>query len=290
MDKVDRSIEGIASGTPATIEGSGCREHHEPRQLVLYEAARRALAEANRVDEVKGIRDQAEAMRAYARQASDHLLQNMASEIRLRAERRLGELLVETRESGARDPGGRGRIESRPTIQLADLGITPDQSSKWQKIATIPEPEFESLISRANATGEELTTAKVLRQVETARRKATPAPEPEVKELVRRWLRAARKFPDANRLGQLYLSLWAAEDRGEDVTGYRQELGFASRTLGELMIRLAAEIEMGGCREMSGIFTRSIPTFSTLDGLKDGYAARAIREYYERMLRSADAA
>jgi hypothetical protein len=47
------------------------------------------------------------------------------------------------KQNGQRDAGGRGRIESRPSAQLKDLGITKDQSSQWQRLAEIPEREFE---------------------------------------------------------------------------------------------------------------------------------------------------
>jgi hypothetical protein len=71
------------------------RAESEEHGLVQYEAARHALQAAHSIDEVKTIRYKAEAMRANARQANDVKFQNWAAEIRLRAERRASELLVE---------------------------------------------------------------------------------------------------------------------------------------------------------------------------------------------------
>jgi hypothetical protein len=61
--------------------------------LIRYDAARKAIASAYRVDEAKKIRDKAEAVRTYAKLAGDLDMQNMAAEIRIRAERRAGQLL-----------------------------------------------------------------------------------------------------------------------------------------------------------------------------------------------------
>jgi hypothetical protein len=37
-------------------------------------------------------------------------------------------------------------LSQATTATLPDLGITRDQSSKWQKIAAIPEEHFEAVI------------------------------------------------------------------------------------------------------------------------------------------------
>jgi hypothetical protein len=144
--------------------------------LVRYDAARKALAAAHRVDEVKQIRDKAEAVRVYARQAGDFELQNQAAEIRILAERRAGELLV----GMAMHPGARGegrprrdgrriRLSSCVTAyppKLDDLGVTRNQSSKWQRLAKlIDEDTFERALTRAKEKNVELTTAALLREI-----------------------------------------------------------------------------------------------------------------------------
>jgi hypothetical protein len=127
--------------------------------LVNYNTAKKALAEAHRVDEVKDIRDKADAMRLYAMQAKDVVLINHATEIRLRAERRAGELLKEMdKHKGARGNGpGRGikkavapddRVLDK-TPKLRDLNITKSQSSKWQQLAGIPDDDFEQVVAHA---------------------------------------------------------------------------------------------------------------------------------------------
>src|SRR5208282_4171463 len=130
------------AGGPAILDNSRMTV-----ALIRYDAARRALAAAHRVDEVKAIRDKAEAVRTYAKLAGDLQLQNQACEIRLRAERRAGQLLLEMEKNPGRRGEGRPRKDgtkftrsasaSAYPPKLEDIGVSKDQSSKWQRLALL---------------------------------------------------------------------------------------------------------------------------------------------------------
>ena len=149
--------------------------------LAGLEEACRLLAEARRVDEVKAIRDRAEAARVYARQARLGLeAQNDAAEIKLRAERRAGELLA----AMAKHPAGRpseNRSHAATDFlppRLEDLGISKGQSSRWQAIALVPDPVFEAHIVQTRSRGQELTTAGALKLARPYRPPYVPTPVP----------------------------------------------------------------------------------------------------------------
>ena len=133
--------------------------------LVHFDAAREALERSVRVDEVKTIRNKAQAAQAYLRQAKASLvMQNQCAEIKLRAERRLGEMLSQTvPHHGGRPKRSRDATVSRPTLD--SLGVTKSQSSRWQRIADIPSKRFENYLTEAKSAtdGEEITTAGLLR-------------------------------------------------------------------------------------------------------------------------------
>jgi N6-adenosine-specific RNA methylase IME4 len=120
--------------------------------LVRYNEAKRALAEAVRVDEAKSIRDKAVAMQVYAKQAKDRSLIEDATEIRMRAERRAGELLAEMEKNKGAVRGKTGR-KGKPVLdlvpKLSDLGVSKTQSSRWQRFAALDEETFESRVIAA---------------------------------------------------------------------------------------------------------------------------------------------
>ena len=134
----------------------------ERRKLALskLESAIGELDSVSSITGVKDIRDKAEAIRLYAHNAHLGLeVQNKAAELRLRAERKAGNILKSMKLRG----GDRKSSGSRDRLSLNALGISQNQSKRWQKEATVPNDEFEEFIRDTTTNHRELTAAALVR-------------------------------------------------------------------------------------------------------------------------------
>ena len=137
-------------------------------ELALLDQAGQALAEAQSFDQIKEIRDKAEAVRKYAQSASLGLnIQNRAAEVKLRAERQAGKLLSQMTLRG----GDRRSKSHSDRLKLDDLGISRNQSTRWQMQARVPENVFRDHIRETCEAGKELTSAKLMRLAKRWRQK-----------------------------------------------------------------------------------------------------------------------
>jgi len=153
-----------------TTEESSASNAHGTTALARYDAAKRAIAAAHRIDEIAQIRNGARQLEAAARVAKDTEMIQMATEIRIRAERRLGELLTSTprakgvvgRDKKGQTRGSRGvpRVVEPPS--LAELGIDKKLSARAQKLAKIPERQFEESIAAAKQIEAEVSAQVIL--------------------------------------------------------------------------------------------------------------------------------
>ena len=109
--------------------------------LIILDRATQMLAEVRSVDDARDLIDLAEAARVYARQVKLGLdAQNHAAEIRLRAQRRAGEILLDMEKNTGAMGIGSNQFEVRlqPTTApptYSDLGIDKRDAHIWQTLA-----------------------------------------------------------------------------------------------------------------------------------------------------------
>ena len=106
-----------------------------------------------------------EALRAYQTLEEEQFqLRQDAAELHLRTQRNAGELLTElAKHRGGRPAETASRMEgvsSPPTLK--QLGITPQESHRWQRIGSLPNEVFESYIQEARQRRVELTTMRAV--------------------------------------------------------------------------------------------------------------------------------
>src|SRR5689334_17631386 len=117
--------------------------------LTKYDEAKAALSEARSFQDVLAIKDRAEAYRAVAKVAKDGETVLWATEIRTRAERMAGEMLLALNLKPGRPKNGNSEL---PLPKLEEIQVEKIDSSRWQTLAKVPKERFETEISAGHVT------------------------------------------------------------------------------------------------------------------------------------------
>jgi len=130
--------------------------------LVLIDQARAELASVQDPAEAASFVEHADAIAYLAKKAqASEAVQNQAAELALRAKRRAGELLAgrEAPRGRRTDLEPRDMLSPSPAPTLKELGVEFHDSKRWQRIAAVPEEDFEGYVGDKTR---ELTTAGLL--------------------------------------------------------------------------------------------------------------------------------
>jgi hypothetical protein len=113
-----------------------------------------------------------EALKGCHRLESEQFaLRQSAAEAHLRTQRRAGELLAAMEKNGGGRPPKTGhnrqRLSGRYT--LAEIGISRNESHRWQQLAALPLDELEEYVAECHTRRRELTTTGALARARRSR-------------------------------------------------------------------------------------------------------------------------
>lgn len=121
------------------------------------------LSELTGIEDVKAIRDRAEALRGLARTSNESVeMINLCAEVKINAECQAGTLLDIMKKNKGQLLRGDTMSQRENLPKLSDLGISRKQSSRWQKMAKVPEHLRNALIQLMKDDNELLTSAAIL--------------------------------------------------------------------------------------------------------------------------------
>lgn len=134
---------------PARIERSG-------DGLSKLELAALMLARADTIEAVVGVMADAKALRELVEGVDESgYLSRRCSELWVRAQRKAGAML-------AVEDIHAGRPNADSQSALRELGIAQHQSSRWQRIASVPDDDFERYVTDAHQKQREITAAALI--------------------------------------------------------------------------------------------------------------------------------
>jgi hypothetical protein len=144
-------------------------------ELVKYNAMCRAIQAAHSLDEILLIRTRAAQLKAVAKIAKNFDAERQCREIRLRAERRAGELSAKIEKAAGR-PGKNNSPHCAENLSkqtaLENIGISTQQASEWERLAAMPKDEFETSLRTSG------TSARTIINDYEARHREPAAPVP----------------------------------------------------------------------------------------------------------------
>jgi site-specific DNA-methyltransferase (adenine-specific) len=160
-----RPLNEFGSEDPKDLRGFLFKEKLFMDVLQLRDNAKNQLSQIKTIETGIDYLNKVKAIETWAKaEKKDAELQNMIAEQKIRTQRILGQLLKESEVSkNVSNQHLVGRTTQPSTLQ--SFGITKDQSSTFQKIASLPDEIFEAEIATAKDESlkrVELTTSRVL--------------------------------------------------------------------------------------------------------------------------------
>jgi DNA polymerase III subunit gamma/tau len=142
-------------------------EQGSTKQIIPAKRLETQIRDSKDIGELKEIHDKAEALRLYVRKSEKGFeKQNQWAEVKIRAQRRCGEILGSEIKHGG-DRKSKSRFNHRT---LKDLGINKNQSRCWQILANWPARTFEKYLAEIKESNHELTAIGVYRAANGYRR------------------------------------------------------------------------------------------------------------------------
>jgi len=223
--------------------------------LIKLDVARKALAAAKNIPDVKKLHDQARTAVEYYKRRREYSHESAAdaAELAIRAERRLGELLAaEGDRRGALAEKGR-KSQGGTSLPLPE-GISRSQSHRWQLVATVPTKDFEAHVESVREKQETVTTTGLVRLAkEQGREKRRDVNREKVQNATDPTLGGA-KFATI-----VVDPPWDWGDEGDADQLGRARPTYATKTLDEIRAHPIGELSDVDCHLYLWITNRSLP-------------------------------
>ena len=145
----------IATADSLTASNSG---------IAMISKVQRALERATTIEEIRNVENLAQRTREYAQAAGlgrDSV--NTAACYALDARRKAGTTLMAMRERGELTERGEKQIYQHGIFTLKDLGLTGNQSSRYQQEASVPQDIYEQWMREVMASDDRMLSAAGLR-------------------------------------------------------------------------------------------------------------------------------